>query len=59
MLKVVNLSKSMMFAGWTKVFCLKTLEKFKKRTINSSLNYSRKNCNKSAMGITCIKKKHI
>ena len=56
MLKVVNLSKNMIFAGWTKVFCLKTLEKFDKRTIKSSLNYSKKNCNKSGMGITCIKK---
>ena len=42
MLKVVNLSKNMMFAGWTKVFCLKTLKKFDKRTINSSLNYRKK-----------------
>ena len=42
MLKVVNLSDEMIFAGWTKVFCLKTLEKFDERTINSSLNTVKK-----------------
>ena len=42
MLKVVNLSKDMIFAGWTKVFCLKTLEKFDKWTLKSLLNYSKK-----------------